>query len=303
MKNTLTVLLFALVCSSISAQEKGFYLRGGLGYNFPVAGQMYDNSGFPFNGSYTSSSAQGDVYDVKNASFSSGLHGQLGLGYMFNKYLGIQLDMSIGLANTKYTGSENNIVIQDTMHGNVSITQYASTPVLLMPSIVLQNGGSVFNVYARAGVAVPLNTKLTQEVAVSNLPGSGAIETDVYTYQLKNSFAIGFTGAMGLQYNTSERIGFWAEINMLSMSLNPRESDLKSITVNGAPYPLSAISPSQLTIQYSKSITVSPGTNNQQPTYSIPFSNVGIHLGMTIKFQHEDHSKGRYVTPRQFHRD
>jgi hypothetical protein len=301
----LMIIVLVHATSILFAQEKGFYLRAGMGYNFPQAGGTLDDEGNPFNGSITTTSTGDMVYNIKSASFSSGVQGEIGFGYMISKYLGFELDLGIGLANTKYTGNEFDTGSQ----GSNIVKQYAQTPVLLMPCIVLQNGGTKFNVYARAGMALQLSTKITQEETNTTLPGTSSQEIYLYSAQLTNSFSLGFTGAVGVQYNLGRSMSLWGEVNLLSLSLFPSEDDLTSVTVTqygvSTTYPGSSIPPSQGgVVQYGKNITISASSiyNTPQPTYSIPFSNVGIHFGIMVKFPHHDYNKGRGSSRRDYSR-
>jgi len=308
--NKIFFALLIVLCSGslLFAQGGGFFLRAGMGYGFPQAGQTMDNTGFPLNGSMTNAGNGDVVYNLKSTSFSSGMQGEIGMGYMFNKYIGLELDMAIGLANTKYTGSQNNVMFDSVTQGNINVTQYAQTPILLMPCFVLQNGGLRYNIYARAGLVLPVSTKIKQEQGITYNPGTSVQEIDIYSSELKNSFSLGFTGAVGVQYNLTGNTSIWGEVDLLSMSLYASEDDLTEITVTQygmtTAYPASSVPPNQpVAIKYGKNVTIPAGTNGTpQPSYALPFSNVGVHFGVTMKFAHHNYNKGRDTTPRHYSR-
>jgi hypothetical protein len=260
---------------------KNFYLHFGLGYGFAQAGGTFDNGGFPYNGTISNQS-NGDLnYNVQNASFSAGLHGELGLGYMFNPHIGIELGLDIGFVNTAYTGSH----LGDTSGGvtyNYSQKQYAQNPVLLVPGIIIKSGSGTFNFYARAGLVLPLVTKFIQEQTIANLPGNGAVETDVLTYAVSNKFVPGFRGSVGVEYKLGGNNYICAELQLLSMSLYPSGETLTAVSVNGVAYPTTSVSTTYQSVTIGNNITIPAGNNSGtiQPAYAIPFSHMGIHIGM-----------------------
>lgn len=273
MKNIYFALLFAAFAGTISAQE--FYFRAGAGYAVPQAGQTLDGTGSPYNGTLNN-----NAYSIKNASFSSGAQGYIGAGYMFSEHIGAQLDANFGLRNTKYTFSAGNVSVGG-VPSNVNVVQQAKSLAILMPSVVLQTGRGAATFYARTGIALPLFTKITQDQIITNLPGSGAVTTDDFTLQLTNSFALGFTGAAGVKYKISDNISIWGELSFLSMSLYLKEADLTGASENGQNVPLSQITGGSQVVRYSKNALVD-STGANQPTYSLPFSNFGVNIGINI---------------------
>jgi len=299
MKKYLIVVLCMLLATYANAQQ--FFIKGGLGYDFPQAGQSFSGYG-PYNGSITTNNNNSTTYDYKNnSSFAAGLQGNIGLGYMFTEHVGLEMDLIAGLASKKY----NNAQYVDTGSGSSYTSSInANTPILLAPQLVLETGGTKFNFYARGGLVLPLYAHFKEvDNQVSTQAGSGTFY-DTYTSDVKTGFSLGFTGAMGIQYYLNENVCFWGEVNLLSMSLPVIESDLTDFTENGVSY-YSQISSSQPTVtKYSKSFSSINGTNqnvnnNNQlilPSYSIPFSSVGIHAGIMYRFPKSSRSSGRSHT-------
>ena len=275
----ITLTLFALLLLSVAGYAQGFYFRTGLGYAFPQAGQTMDGSGTPYSGSQTYHSNQTQTYSIKGISFSAGFQGVVGLGYKFNDHIGVQLDAGVGISNKKYTLNINNVSLGG-VQSDVSIIQQAKNPVIVMPSLILQSGGDKVNIYSRIGIALPLNSKITLDEVVSNAPNTGTLTVDDFTFQIKNSFSVGFTGAAGVQYKISDKISIWGELSLLSLSLYIKEADLRTVTENGQNVPLSYVSGPHV-VQYSKNIVID-STGANQPTYSQPFSNIGINVGINL---------------------
>ena len=282
-----TALVLSLVATTGFAQ--GFYIRAGLGYAVPQAGSTTDGTGQPYNGTQNNTTYL-NTYSLKGASFSAGLQGTLGLGYMFSDHVGVQLDAGIGLSAKKYTYTDNDVTVGGVL-SDASIVQQAKTPVIMMPSLVIQSGGKI-NLYSRLGLAIPLNTKITQDQIISNAPGTGATEVDDFTFKIKNYFSLGFSAAAGVQYKLKDNMSIWGEVSILSLSAYIKEADLTTVTSNGQGVSLSQVTGNQ-TIKYSKTASVD-STYATQPSYSQPFSNVGIHVGVTFNLGGgSSHSHGR----------
>lgn len=269
-------LLLLLSFLSVATFGQGFYFRTGLGYAFPSAGQSIDGSGTPYSGTYSGTSGN---YSIKSASFAAGLQGQLALGYLINRHIGVQLDFNIGVSPKKYSFTATNVNVGG-YAGNITFQAQAKSSVLAIPSIVLQNGGDLWNLYSRLGVVLPINTKLIIDQVQVNAPGTGATTVDDFTFEMTNSFSLGMAAAVGLQYRVNERLCIWGEVSMISLSVYAKQQKLTAVSENGISYPLTAVSGNQV-INYSKNITAD-STGANQPTYSQPFSNVGINFGIRV---------------------
>jgi hypothetical protein len=285
-KTLLTLFVLCAIAGNASGQ---FYLNLGMGYAVPAAGNTMDGTGTPYNGTIN-----GNNYSMKNASFATGLWGNIGVGYMGGANIGIQLDANIGLSNTKYTFNNNNVVLPISpgpVYGNESTIQHAATPLLIMPSFVIQSGGDPINFYGRLGIALPLNTKITQDVVMVTAAGAGAQEVLDFSYQIKNSFSLGYTAAVGIQYKLNDRVKLWGEVSLLSMSLYIKESDFKNLTVDGNNQNSSYRGP--LVTKYSKNVNVDTVNYTQLPAYSQPFSNMAFNVGISFRLSEkkERHSK------------
>jgi opacity protein-like surface antigen len=298
-KNYALALVFsALTCSAFS---QGFYIPVGLGYDFAQAGQtMYDSptpyNGFPtgYNGT-RNNTATNEIYNIKGASFSAGVSAHAGIGYMFSQNVGAQLDAHVGISPKKYTFLDENVALQTgsgSIATNITTTQQAKTPFIVTPSLVVQSNGNVLKAYSRFGVALPLGTKVTQHQVFANLPGSGAVVVDDLEWEIKSSFSVGFSAAAGLSYKLTDNISLWGELSMLSLTVNAREQDLKAWTENGQSVSLANYGNAQQ-IKFSKSISYD-STLSQLPTYSQPFSNIGVHVGITFFLGGRNHGGGHF---------
>jgi len=283
MKKVALLVWASIIVNTANAQ---FYFNGGLGYAFPQAGQSLNGVGTPYNGSRNNTTYL-TTYNVKSASFSSGLQGAIGFGYMFSEHVGVQLDASVGLINTKYTFTDNNANTGG-YQDNESTIMHANTPLILMPSVVVQTGGSsAWNLYSRWGLALPLNSPITIDQVIY-IPST--METYDITAQMKSSFSLGFTASAGVQYKINDKVTVSGSVSVLSLSLFVKQFTYKSATYQGQSVPLDSVISGPQTVKFSKNAAVD--TNGAQyPAYSQPFSNLGVNIGISIRLSDKKYRK------------
>lgn len=283
-KNLLSLCLLSFIAFSATAQEWSFRL--GLGYAFATASQTLGPDGMPYSGNVTNSTTGGNSsYSAKGVSFSSGLKLSGGLQYMFTKNIGVAADINVGLASKKYVLQENNgtsIAGKYNGSGNIgsnpsdnTYTRYAKLPIILLPSLVIQSGGDRLNIYARAGLALPLSTQIISEEhdVYQNVAG----DDEQLNKTIKTQFSLGFAGALGASYRANENFSLWIEANLMSLSLYPKEADITAHDFNGATSTAPPVPSSKITY-----ITSGTPSNGEQLSFSVPFSNIGFMVGGSI---------------------
>lgn len=280
-------LLFSVLALSLctpDAEAQKLYVRAGIGYAFANGGQTLSTNGVPYSGSirYTTQGTQTVLssYSAERMSFNTGIQGALGLGYMFTNNVGIELGANIGIAHLEYDAvisfpSTNYQVTQN-------VTQYAKNPVVLTPALVIQSGGKKVNIYARAGLALPVKTKIFTEISESSTvePLNMTARTVNVDEELTCSFNMGFAGAAGIKYPVGKRVKMMIEVNSISLSVYAKKSVWTDYKQNGNTIPLS-----QIPKDYRETTFSSSNTGNSEPAFSLPFSNMGITAGITYDLQ------------------
>lgn len=284
MKTLFTALLLCVAVLPNLHAQKGWYLKAGAGYAFPLAGQTFDHYGNPYSGTFNvvnDSLGSNLKYDLKKVSFSSGLQGTAGIGYMFNKNLGVEVAANLGILPTKYNLDFFEGAPPTYKKG--TIKQYATEPIMLTPAFVMQVEQKKVKLYARGGIVLPLHTKMITErnieMQYSSLPNEPPIN-DIRTLELKTKFGIGFSGAMGAKYSISKNMSLWVESALTSLSLYAKEETITVYRVDGFNV-LPLLPRDQIHWQYE---TENNGSTNALPAYSVPYSNIAINAGISIKF-------------------
>lgn len=276
----LSILSLSLVACSATAQK--FYARAGAGFAIPVAGQNLSQNGWPYSGTMTYVAGQNDEsqlasFESRKISFNTGIQAHIGIGYMFNKNVGVDLGLIAGLSHSKHELAAQ--FPEGPYAYKQSFTRYANMPLIVTPSIVLQSEGKTVKVYTRAGLALPAKARITHEIGQTRsvMPLNLTAETLNITEELSTSPAIGLSGAIGVKYLLSDRIYVTLEVSAISLSVNAKRSELTNYLENGEYVDLSQIPDRYRYTNYSSSYE--PGS---VPTYSIPFSNASFNVGIAM---------------------
>lgn len=276
------------------------YFRVGVGYASSLNGNtrapinMINNRQLlPANGSLNinnvSRTSYSETFDLKKSSFNAGIHGTVALGLMVNKHIGIELAGCIGISTKKVkteiseadSGKNNTVAL--------NVTQQAKLPLMVTPSIVLQTGGKV-NIYSRAGIVLPIISRIVQEGAYTHdrfNPATSAyvrVNNTTWTEEYKMRLQPGFSGAIGAKYAISKNIQVWGELGIVSMSLYYKTSELTGyeyLDIDDGRISLSNIPPARRITQYEFKGTTT-FNNTTYPTDQVSFSNCNITAGISI---------------------
>lgn len=284
--NRYVLLIIALFASVTASYAQEFYLKGGLGYAMPHGTQPYDAFGNAYSGSYNNqyNAATGTEtsFSIKKPSLTAGLNGTVGVGILVTEHIGVELAANIGLATRKYKlAYEDN---DGTQYTTANVTQQAKTPVLIVPALVLQTGGHKhFFLYSRTGIVVPIQTtyELESISTTESLLSVQSIESTVYKEQFRTRFGVGFSAAVGVKYQLADLFSVFTELNVTSLTLYARESEVTEYVVNGVDY-TSAIPSEYKTTQYEFKTSAANNTNSTYSTFAIPYGNFGVTAGVLM---------------------
>jgi hypothetical protein len=288
MKKLLIISIALLPAVAAFAKKKApvfspsFSLRAGLGYAFPIAGSealVYGANLQPVSGTQSYDGTY-NTYNLKKASMSSGFGAVIAPCFMFNEHIGVEVAAAIGISMKKYklayTSTEPNASFTD------NITTYAKLPVVIMPAIVVSTGNSnKLSGYARAGLALPVSSRIVSDEQYADAT-NGALTS---TFEVKNHFSVGLSGAAGARYKMNRSLNLWVELNGMAMSLQPKTGQYTSI-IQGGQQVVAAFNVADTHYQYESSFSERENNSSAQPTkaasIATPFSNLGISLGVSF---------------------
>ncbi len=263
-KITFMAAVFSAVALITNAQ--GVYVNLGLGYNLNAAKQVIGVNQTDNTIAGTSS------MEIKTGSYGKGFGFGLGLGYMFNENIGAEASFSM-LFGSKYktTYSDDQGV---TGNGEVKGKIMRITPALKV------TGGEKMKPYAKFGLVIGVGAKgdLTYT------------ETGVgYTYKDTRKYSggtsIGWMGAFGVDFELSDMIGIFLELNSINQTWAPEKNEWSRNVTSG----ISTQSESGTQTYVDKlsgaqSQSAIFGVNNQELKDYNPFSSFGIHVGAKLSF-------------------
>ncbi len=284
MKKPFLAILTALL--PFCSHSQNFFFSGSLGGFSSLAGGPTVGNGDYLSGGLTYINKNTVAYDNKSGSLGSGLKLDLEGGYMFNQFIGFATSLNIGAYSKACIYTVSNIKLRppkssntDSLYYNVDYTTKANVPILLIPKLIIQAPISKNKLFGSFGVVLPLSTDFTLDVSQANLPGAGAVETTVYHFDYKTSFAAGLNAGFGFKKIVSERFNYFAQLEFTSLSVMVKEKTLSYITDDGEYINMSTQYPHPTHYYYSNNFTGSLQDDFHRTAYTVNYSNWGLKVG------------------------
>lgn len=272
------VLLVSVVAAGFSVKAQNFYAELNVGYGIGMPSSTLGTD------TYTDLSGNGSYTKAIHGTLGGGLNLTLTPGYMFNKYIGVELGLNY------FMGSKTLVSSSTFSNANVyDKTTASSNQFRLLPSVIFSTGGEKLYGFARAGLVIPVagSTKGVREAS------TGLITTDVNTTTAGN-VTVGFRGSVGIGYNITDLIGISLEVSHTSLTIKPKSRVIDSYSVSGQDV-TSVMSTYDKEIKYVDELNTSSNNSSYNPDYSTSsaqetigqktnFSQVGIALGVRFNF-------------------
>ncbi len=260
MKKTFFTLVMALGLSAGTASAQKLFVRAGLGYAFPSGSQTIGyNSKDP------------NIEFATNGSLGAGFNGELGIGYMVNKNIGLGLDISY------LVGKKN--LSKDDRGTNKEQQEVRGNALAFTPNIVLSTAmeGKIVP-YAKAGLVIA-------SASVTSVETGTAGNIFVFERKTTGGIALGFKGAMGVNFALNEKISIYGELAYTGMSYRPAKTVLTKATVSGIDV-LSGVDTEDKETVYSAEVDKTSASPSNVPRKSVtpvlPFGSLGLNFGIMI---------------------
>ncbi len=240
----LTILFFCVSILSIQAQDEG--KKGGL---FVRA-----NVGYAFEAVHTVQGVDQDREQMSNiyGSTAPGLNFGAGLGYMFNDYVGLELGVNYTMGAKKFSEVQAENLPLGLEGGGSEFTlldayiferyTHQSTQLRLIPAVVIRGGNGKVVPYAKVGMVVPVmgktkttvdgsltTTSIPTSIAGFPIPGFttegvslvGTVDAEAESF---GQFSVGFDATVGVDYQISDKISIFGELNMTALTIKSKET-------------------------------------------------------------------------------
>jgi opacity protein-like surface antigen len=278
-KKTILMVAVVIAVTATSATAQKFYVKLGGGYSFG-AGKASNIEGLGYDYSY-----DGTTRTTTEVPFSlgKGVNLDLGVGYMFNEYIGLELGARnlFGLSN-EFKDNNSSGGYTDNTTTKVSYSSLALIPALKVVAPL----GETFSLYSRIGISLPLTGKATRETSETDNYG-GSTTTRESEAEVTSYFKLGYAAAFGVNIALSQNFSLFGEISALAASFTTKEGTLTKYNVNGQDQ-LSGMDIHDKKTEYKKEYTSGgsndPNTPDQDVAFTLPASSVGLTVGIQISF-------------------
>lgn len=235
----------------------------------------------------------------------------LGFGYMFNKYIGLDISLaSVFAGKTSITSETKSVLIRDVSsrleEHTTSTDRDIESETLGMNALYLTPAVRLFlpvgnrvAAYSRVGLSIPLlNTgvRITSSVSESSETGwrvdyRGNRETindhssssDMSKSKIKSYFNVGMNAAIGAEFAITDHFSIYAEAEAMITSFAMKEETLVAATSDGTDL-LPDIPEEDRTIYYDKKYSYDDNRPDNGLTEILPASSIGINAGLIFKF-------------------
>jgi hypothetical protein len=225
----LTAATFAIGSLFHTAAVAQFYVQSRNGYAFETAVERVAGladatlDGVVDNGKTIitpTTQLYENVYGTGGAGFNAGVE----FGYMFNKYIGVELGVHYFMSET--TRPE---YVADDLGGGLTVeaTFLAhSNQVRVAPSVIVR-GGDGFAPYGRFGLMVPVygNVQVDNEVLFISPVSTQHLEQHII---LDGAFSLGYNTAFGLTIPIEKNFSAYAEAELLTIGIKAAKSEIVS---------------------------------------------------------------------------
>jgi hypothetical protein len=293
--------------------EGTIYVRLGGGYSFG-AGKVSESEMFPgynlseFRETSTNNASTKDDHTITrtnvSASLGKGISYDLGVGYMLNPYIGFELGARglIGLDNTfesakeskstsTTSGSTTNSTSSEKTTEKVAYSGFALVPALRIVAPV----GEMFSVYSRVGISLPLFGKVAyayDNTRRSRSDGRSSSYSSSRAREYTSYFKLGYSSALGVEVALGEHFSLFGEVNGLVASFEAKKATLTKDTENSngdVTDNLSSMEDWEKVVEYQKKYTYTKGSSSsktpeQDVSFTVPASSVGVAVGVVLKF-------------------
>ncbi|MDP1726967.1 MAG: outer membrane beta-barrel protein [Bacteroidota bacterium] len=282
-KSLTAIIAFGFIIGMMPfAKAQGPYLTLGAGYafganNFLLGTESTTNSN---SGGFTSTQT------VLNVGLGKGINMGGCLGYMFNKNVGIELGVGYLLGSRIMVDASTDVSSSGSI--DKSTTEWQCRSLRIIPAFKVCGGSDKINPYLKFGLIMGMMNS-AMEYNNSETTSGSTINRSVREVKYTGTTSFGILGCAGVNYKLNSKIMLFAECNLLAQSFTLAKSVITKDETNGKDN-LASMTTNQKETIYSKEVTfdsnatVDKGSPKKGLAFSLPFSSLGINVGIQIAF-------------------
>lgn len=250
MKKGLLLGVLLLGAGAVSAQN--LYVGFQAGYGIATPSDVV--------GSTTVVSSTGDQTETNvYGTYGGGTNFGLNVGYNFSEHFGAELGFSYFLGSTV---TSRNVTVPT---GSATLMA-SSTQIRVTPQLIITTGGDLA-LYGKGGLVLPVGGSTTAEYRDNTNPIVGEVQQD---FESKGAMSLGFTGALGVSYNMSDKLSLFGELSAVNLRIKSASRSMTKYTVGGADF-------LESTDTYGKETTYVDALNSSSNNTSYNLTNVNLN--------------------------
>jgi hypothetical protein len=279
---TLSLLLIALTNVSFA---QGIYFKIGGGYGLPIATSIIGQQQTRNQDQTGNNNTNIETTKNTSASFIAGANGNIGVGFMFSKYLGAEITAQYVAGKTYKIYDVYNYKSDNLTGSQWDKSSISCKAIYINPSFIITPGSKL--PYGRFGFILGAPKIKEESSHYYDLDGTSTSSTKG---ELKNNLSVGFQGALGMKWTLGNKIDLFTEVSVISMTVYTKEYTLTESISNGTDN-LAAMQTYYKKTVYKKEITVdnSASTDINKPRQAIresnAFSSISLQVGIVYLLQ------------------
>ena len=266
----LTSIIFIFYSFTLSAQD--FYINLQTGYGFATeAGQI---NYYLFDYSF-----EGITGEIVKDGLGEGVYLRGTFGYNYNDFISFDFGFNYLQGRTLIYSHKNDWFL---FNGNDEYHSFQNINALIFSPQLLVRIPTKFKIkpYAKVGIAVsPFIESNLQEYTLDILTEQKSLRTE---RTMEGGTPLGFTTALGLNYDISDKIALLIDCNLLNMSYRPYKETITKFMVGNENLvnSLSLFERETIYVRTIEDYTIDENLPKKKLPISLPMSNISLNLGL-----------------------
>jgi hypothetical protein len=236
MKKHFTVLILCCILTANIIYGQKSYFKADFGYGLGINGSDYISGSRTYNIT-VDTMTYFDTYKYNKISFGSGFYPGLTYGYLINKYLSFEMNLTFFKEKSKIikTKDDYNIV-----YGYSSMATYqskfTSNALYVTPSLTLSPDLEKINPYLRLGFIFGKCWMKTENdnTLYNAFSGSASPYTHVLNeWSSYGGLSTGLKSTAGMEFYFTDKMKLFCELSYYSISNTPKKAKIKMATLDG----------------------------------------------------------------------
>ncbi|GAA4395318.1 hypothetical protein GCM10023187_02060 [Nibrella viscosa] len=230
---------------------------------------------------YSNNATGGQTFKTTRFGLGAGARAGIGIGFIASDFINLGLDADWLFADKlkrENATSYNNFTYSNTITTNLQVAS-------LVPNITFKAlARPSYYIYNRLGIMV--GAVLTYEQVINELNTGPKVSptTGVYRWRFsKNSLALGYQAALGVQFHLSETLRGFVELVAINQSFRPQEGTFSYVSTQDG----KTLSNDATSFVYKSGVagvTTDAQGRNVVPVTNVAMNSVGVGAGLVYRF-------------------